>query len=160
MRRKMAFILLVLFCCLGLTSCQSPEEPEPVLVLNYEYRDNVEVVYTHAGGQTNPNEQLLFCDLYDPALLLQPNPREYDICKIQMDKIGENKYRCTIPKVFIQTQAHSKPHYLLIWFDKNEPIIMSAIDKIEIQGAYDQEARVFDETNYYKFRLWFKMSKD
>lgn len=160
MSRKMAFLSLVLFFCLGLINCQSPEEPEPALKPIYEYRYNVEVVYTHAGGQTNPNKQLLYCDLYDPALLMQPNPREYDICKIQMDKIGENKYRCNIHKVFIQTRAHPKLHYLLIWFDKNEPTIMSAVDKIEIQGAYEQEARVFDETNYYKFRLWFKMSKD
>ena len=160
MIRNMPFLILMLFFCLGLISCQSPEEPELVSESIYEYRHNVEVEYTHAGGHTNPDKQLLYCDLYDPALLMQPNPREYDICKIQMDKIGENKYRCKIPKVFIQTLAHSKPHYLLIWFDKIEPTKMSAIDKIEIQGAYDQEARVFDETNYYKFRLWFKMSKE
>ena len=43
MYRKIAFIIPMLFFCLGLDNCKSPEEPEEPEP-NYEYRYNVEVI--------------------------------------------------------------------------------------------------------------------
>ncbi len=161
MFRKIAIIIPMFFFCLGLDNCKSPvapEEPEPEP--NYEYRYNVKVVYTHATEQGNPDLQTLYCYLYDPAIPGSADSQKYDINYIYMDKIGENKYRYYLPKVFIQTTAHPTRHYVVIWFDKNEDTIMPTVENIDVQGAYAQEVNISDWASFYKFRLYFKMSKE
>jgi len=160
MFRKIAILMPMFFLCLGLDNCKSPvapEEPEPIYEYEYEYRYNIRVVFTHATEQINQNFQMLYCYIYDPTL---SGWYKYDIVYIEMDKIGENKYSCYLPKVFIQTPAHSTRHYVVIWFDKNEDTIMPTIDNIDVQGAYDQEVEITDWATFYKFRLYFRMSKE
>ena len=157
MYRKIAYLLTMFFLCLGVYSCKSPEAPEPEPEPNYEYRYNIEVIFTHAAEQRNPNWQTLYCYFYDPAL---GSPPRYDSESIQMERLRNNRYRCYITKAFIQTPSHPTMHYVVIWFDKNEDTIMPTSDNIYVQGADDHEVEITDWATFYKFRLYFRMTKD
>ena len=161
MIRKIAIIIPMFFFCLGLDNCKSPvapEEPEP----NYEYRYNVEVIYkpTTVDYPESQDYVGLNCYLYDPALMVPPNPRFHDFSFFDMEKIGENKYRCYLSKVFIQTMAHSQKHYVLIGTDTRRDPRTPTAENIDIQGAYDQEVKIYDFDYFVNSRFYFKMSRD
>ena len=76
------------FLCLGLDNCKSPEEPE-VPEPTYEYRYNVEVIYTRTTVDypTHQDWVQMYFYLYDPALMVPPNPRCHDLSVINMGAI-------------------------------------------------------------------------
>ena len=161
MFRKIAVIIPMFFLCLGLDNCKSPEapeEPEP----NYEYRYNIEVVYTPTTVDypERRDEVRLHCYLYDPTLMVPPNPRSHDFSSIEMEKVGENKYRCYLHKAFVHTPYNFEKHYVLIGIDMRRSGRAVTAEYIEIQGAYDQEVKIYDFGTFVNSRLYFRMSKN
>ena len=161
MFRKIAIIIPMFLFCLGLDNCVSPEgpeEPEPI----YEYRYNDEVIYKHTTVYYPKRQYWVrqHCYLYDPALMVPPNPRYHDFSFFDMEKIGENKYRCYLSQVFIQTNLHSEKHYVLIGVDIRRDPRTPTAENINIQGAYDQEVKIYDFDTFVNSRLYFKMSKE
>jgi hypothetical protein len=113
MVRKIAILLPMFFLCLGLDNCKSPEGQSMLKhIYEYQYRYNVAVIYKRGEGdyqKTRDYDVLLTYWLYDPAKTKPPNYWP-DYGTIEMNKIGENEYRCYLPKVFIQTPllSHNK----------------------------------------------------
>lgn len=131
MLRKIAILRSMFFLWLGVYSCKSPEapkEPEP----NYEYRYNVEVIYSPTTSQSRATITYV---LYDPG---KDGSDKGEIGGMEMNKIGKDRFRCYLDKVFIQTPRwHSKHHVFVMgpgiecWTGEN----------INIQGMYDVEIR-------------------
>lgn len=160
---KIAILLPMFFLFLGLNKCKNPEEPEKPLgpLPIYEYRYNVEVIYTRGAGdyQKEQDRVLLHYYLYDP---LRTEPPSYwtDLGTIGMNKIGENKYRCYLHKVFIQTPLLSldKHRITVSDFIKNGGMKGESVD---IQGAYEQEiVSRYVLYDAIKICAEFKMSKE
>jgi hypothetical protein len=152
----MAILIPMFFLCLGLDNCKSPEEPEPI----DEYRYNVEVIYTRGAGDYQKAQDYvrLHYYLYDPAIRDWPNYWT-DLGTIKMYKIGENKYRCYLHKVFIQTPRKYKNHRVIVddWITNGG---MKG-ESVDIQGAYAQEIEKIDELgNAIWIWVKFKMSKN
>ena len=162
MFKKIAVLMLMFSFCFGLYNCKSPAEPEgpgPI----YKYRYNVEVIYTRVTvDQTDNQNYLKLVDLryrlYDPALLVPPTPEFYDEGIIEMNKIGENKYRCYLPKVFVQNPRNPRKHSVNVsdYIAKSGSIA----ERIDIQGAYEWEITNADFGAFINSRLYFKMSKE
>ncbi|UCC41490.1 MAG: hypothetical protein JSV96_08755 [Candidatus Aminicenantes bacterium] len=159
MFRKIAILIPMLFLCLGLGNCKRPialEEPEPI----YEYRYNVEVVFTRTALKYPECTDWvrLHYNLFDPVLY----PWKYDIGNLEMDKIEENKFRCYLPKVCINTPAYSKRvhrHSVSVEDDKSDEFAVLA-EHIDVQGAYDLEIKSRNFGTFVDSTLWFKMSKN
>jgi len=162
MVRKIAIIIPVFFLCLGLNSCKSPFEPEPINV----YRSNVEVIYTSIEAN-DPHVQdgvTLFYYLYNPATW-DSTDGFYNMGSIKMDKIGENTYRCYLPTVFIQTTDKWFCHSITIrhsyktqgGFDDEKVDLQEAY----IQGAYEQETeyKIYG-IDFMDIHIHFKMSNN
>jgi len=155
--RKIAIIIPMFFFCLGLDNCKSPvapEEPEP----NYEYRYNVEVIYTRVAVDYPQFQDYvgLHYNLRDPAIK-DSHSWETDQGVMEMNKIGENKFRCYFSKVFVQTPLHLDKHKVSVSDFRRSGAIA---EKIDIQGAYDQEITKHDFGAFINSFLYFKMSKN
>jgi len=152
MSRNIAILLHVFFLCLGLDNCKSPEAPE-----KHMYRYNVEVIYTRAAGnyKHSPDKGQLHYYLYDPAITGRQS-WHLDFGTIDMNKIGENKYRCYLHKVFIQTPRKAEKHRVIV-----VDFITNSGMKVDIQGAFEQEI-IRREVLSNAVRIWvdFKMSKN
>ena len=163
MKKLFMILLLVLVLCFGLYNCKSPAKPEGPGTF-YKYRYNVEVIYTrvtvdhpegHAEGQDFVR---LTYHLYDPALFVAPNPRYTDNGFVDMEEIGENKYRGYLPKAFIQNSRNPRKHDVSV----SDYIARggSIAERIDIQGAYEWEITNNDFGLFINSRLYFKMSKE
>ncbi len=155
MFRKIAVIIPMFLFCLALDNCKSPEGPEEPNP-NYEYRYNVEVIYTRTTQDipaVGSDRVSLWCSLYNPPS---------NVGKLitgDMDKIAENKFRYYLPEVFIQTPLNPDKHKIHL----NDYTIISRnnlTDDIYIQGAYDLEIEEEDWSGFIRFYLKFKMSKN
>ena len=156
MFRKIAIIITMCFFCLGLDNCKSPEAPEPI----YEYRYNVEVIYTRAAGNyTQAQDKVrLHYYLHDPAIT-EGQYWHLDFATIDMNKIGENKYRNYLHKVFIHTPRESKKHRVIV----DDFITNSGMkgESVDIQGAFEQEIiERHVSLNAVRIMVDFKMSKE
>lgn len=150
MIRKIAILMPMFFLCLTLDNCKSPEAPKE---LGYEYRYNVEVIYTRIAVK-NPNMQenvTLNYHLNDPSYADTGG-------WLNMDKIETNKYRCYLPRVFIQTVEHPEKHRVTL--DDWRGGVFFNGENIHIQGAYDQEIKEEDWSTFFKYPLLFRMSKE
>jgi len=152
MFRKIAIIIAMFFFCLGLDNCKSPEEPrkpEP----NYEYRYDVEVIYTRPDNAEiwpgGDDSVLLQGILYYPAATY-PYFNEVS----WMNKTGGNTYKYLISKVYVQKPGETK-HQITVDDLLRNPSFTYA-ENISVQGAYDLEAR----TMQYGTALLFRMAKD
>jgi hypothetical protein len=77
-----------------------------------------------------------------------------------MNKIGENEYRCYLPKVFIQIPLLSHNKHLVIIMDFIKIGGMKD-ESVDIQGAYEQEI-VSRNVLYDSIEIFvkFKMSNE
>ena len=130
-------------------------------IYEYKYRYDVAVLYKRGEGDCQKTQDyvLLHYMLYDPEKTKPPNYWP-DLGTIEMNKIGENKYRCYLPKVFIQTP--------LLSFNKHKVIIVDFIknggmkgESIDIEGAYEQEIVSRDVLNgSIKIFIVFKIANE
>ena len=142
--KRGTFIVGIIFVILAIfpfTSCNSPEEPEV-----YNYRNNVEVIYTRDTSKiTNPagKNSTVFLDfeLYDP----EKSPARYQGFH-STEQINANVFRVYLPRVFIQTEKTSVKHKvwvadpMLKLFDntgREIPTSSFTGENIVINGAYD-----------------------
>jgi hypothetical protein len=156
---KIAVLISGCFLGLGLIGCKNPEAPEEPKP-NYEYRYNVEVIYTRLAVEKPESQDYvaLSYDLEDPAALDWDPPQLRDSGTIEMNKIGENKYRCYLPKVFVQTPLHPDKHRVGVDDWKTEFGLKG--ESVDVQGAYDLEIWRADFTTFVHVRLKFRMSKE
>jgi len=155
MLKKIAIIIPMFFLCLGLDNCKSPEEPEPEPI--YEYRYNVEVIYTRVALDSSevPDYVKLHYILLDPGL---GDWSWIDSGYIEMNKIEENKYRCYLPKVFVQNSGWNSKHRVIVTDNKEIDVKNSYII---IQGAYDYELNDYENSRGdIEKCVYFKMSKE
>lgn len=151
MVRKIAVIIPIFFFCLGLDSCKSPEEPKP----NYEYRYNVEVIYTRTNTDysTNSDDVRLIYFLLNVEL---PGYDTSDDGFKEMQKIGAGRFRCYLDKVYIQNENHTGLKHTVYVSDSR--LNYGTGEGIEVEGMYAAEiwhAAILDDT-----RLEFLMSKE
>jgi hypothetical protein len=136
MARRIAVIIPLFFLCLGLDNCKSPEEPEKPEPTTYEYRYNIKVIYTPATVDypERPDLVQLRYILFDPAIK-PPNLRRYDGGVINMEKVGENKYRCYLHKAFVPSLDWLNPpkHSVLIETDTRRDSRTPTAEYISIQ---------------------------
>lgn len=154
--RKIAIIIPMFILCLGLDNCKNPEEPERPEPI-YEYRYNVEVIYTRITIDYPDNQDLVYFHYFlkDPAYISE----FVDYTgMIEMDKIGENMYSCYLPKVFVQTPPYPDKHMVYVSDEKKGGLHRA--ENISIQGAYEQEIRELDWGTFVYTFLYFKMSKE
>jgi len=144
MFRKIAIIVPMFFFCLGLNNCKSPQEPEPI----YEYRYNVEVIYSDVAEGESDSPLYLYYGLYDIW-------GAFNSGQIRMTKIGEKKARCYLPKVIIITEEANYKHKVSV-VDPNKQPLCDRGENIDVQGAYELEI----STQHYCSELLFKMSKE
>lgn len=159
MVRKIAIIIPVFFLCLGLNSCKSLFEPRP----DYEYRFQVEVIYTTVDVDHANDSVSLRYMLYDPAKTFDMPDGFYRTGTIRMDKIGENKYRCILPSVFIQPPGNYDCHRIDIHHTTQSEMQDERVDlqEVYIQGAYEQETReAFAGIDFFWICIGFKMSNN
>ena len=126
---KNVFILTMILMLLGLNNCKSTfaperEEPKP----NCEYRYNVEVTYTRTQSSDNKTVQLIYYQ-NDPCAKYG-----YEKEGIWMTEVSENKFRCCIEKVFVQTPIYPEKHSI-----SANDVFGSTGENIVVQGAYDME---------------------
>ena len=155
--RKIAIIMPICFLCLGAFNCESPAKPEEPPPIIHEYRYNIEVIYTRGTGDyTQAQDKVkLHYYLYDPSVTEGPYYFT-DMGTMNMNKIGENKYRCYLHKVFIQTSSHPTRHRVII----DDWIINGGMkgESVDIQGAIEKENKKDVLSNAVRIWVYFKMS--
>lgn len=142
MFRKIAILIPIFFLCLGLDNCKSPEGPESPI----KYRYNVKVIYSDVAEGESDFPLYLYYGLHDLW-------GAFNSGYIIMTKIGENKARCYLPEVLINTGSSK---HLISVVDPNKQPWCHRGENIDVEGAYDQEI----STTHYCSRLKFKMSKE
>lgn len=154
MIRKSVLLILVFYFSLGLERCLSPEKPEEPEQAVLKYMYHVEVIYARKAIEYPESEDHteIWYYLYDPAFLGQ---EEYKCT--EMNRIDKNKFRCYLPKVFVQTLEYNKKHRLCV-FDLKKRDLQA--ENIVIQGAYDLEITKFAFGAAVHSELHFRMSKE
>lgn len=132
-------IILSLLVLLLFVACKSPAEPEVPQgpEPNFEYRYNVEVIYTRLPQWRNHDDDWQDANVWIELKLYNPKyESHYDTPftrVMYMEKISQDKFRCYIPEVFIQTPVHWKKHWVLVCD------FASTTEGIYIEGAYEWE---------------------
>ena len=152
MCRRIAIIITMFFLCLGIYTCSSPEEPEP----NYEYRYNVEVIYTRTSVDypNRSDEVRLFYSLLDFEI---PGFSSKDSGVKEMNKIGKDRFRCYLDKVYIQNENHMGLKHTVYVSDSR--LNDGTGEGIDVQGMYGAEIRYGSILVDFS-RLYFLMSKE
>ena len=144
MREKMRFLILLVICMTGIR-CNLFTSSK------YEYRYNVEVIYTR------PADAELWPDLYGRDVLLDlylydPQSQYHNIgYQIVMHTIGVNTFRCLIDKLYIQRPGETK-HRLGIT-DTQQQNYFTDAKNISVQGAYDLEIAELSGSSFLFFRI-------
>ena len=114
----------------------------------FAFRNDVEIIYSNvaAGGRN----VTLYYVLYDPTASGSGVVPGYMV----MTKIGGNKARCYLRKVYVQRE--NDPKHTVSVVDANVAPDLQTGEYITVQGAYDLEI----ERDTSDSRLNFKMSKE
>ncbi|MFZ5559234.1 MAG: hypothetical protein ACOZAL_00340 [Patescibacteria group bacterium] len=146
----LSILMLLLFCSCG--KITQPDKP-------WEYKTNVQITYSRDVSKiTNPEGPdegtILFGELNDPQI-----PGGQDHISIQMTKVMENRFSCTIPKIWINS---SSIYHVVRVQDLKLAIPGGTPDtnhsgytgeNIDIPGSYDR--RVVPIYNGESSELWF-----
>ena len=152
MYRKIAFLIPMFFLFLGLHNCKSPEEPES----KYEYRYNVEVIYTRTNADypNRSDEVRLWYNLLNFEL---PGYNTSEVGVKEMNKIGKDRFRCYLDKVYIQSERHTGLKHNVMALDNR--LECDTGEGIDVQGMYGAEIRYGSILVGFS-RLYFLMSKE
>jgi hypothetical protein len=142
MARKFTILMPVIFLCLGLYNCGGLKVRDDY----FEYRYNVEVVYSDA--EEGEGSVTLYYILYDPL----GEVGSQKIGHLIMNRIEGNKARCYLPKVFVQHEDDLMKHIVSVVDENGDPLIHTG-KNIDIQGAYELEIESVPNGT----RLTFKM---
>ena len=145
MAKKIAILMAVLFLCLGLENCDYLKVREDF----FAFRHDVKIIFSNvaAGGRN----VTLYYVLYNPTASGSGVVPGY----IGMTKIGGNKARCYLRKVYVQHENDLIKHTVSV-VDANVAPDLQTGEYITVQGAYDLEI----ERDTIGSRLNFKMSKE
>jgi hypothetical protein len=153
MVKKFVIFIAAMICFMTTSNCKSPEEPRRPESY-YWYRYNVEVIYSDVAEGESDFPLYLYYGLYDLW-------GSFDSGYIKMDKTGEKRARCYIPKVLCNVYdgkeiiGEAAKHWVSV-VDPNKSPWCHRGENIEIQGGYELEI----STSTYCSVLLFKMSKD
>ncbi|HRY76918.1 MAG TPA: hypothetical protein P5524_02035 [Candidatus Paceibacterota bacterium] len=139
MRKNILFCLLILFSATLITSCKSYTGPEPPTA---EYKYDIQVTYTRDPAKIrfpegNDEYTYLFGELSYP-----PSIGGVEHISIQMTKVGDNQFTCTIPKIWVNSSGLY--HVVRVQDPKlfipgGENCTAYTGENIDISGSYDQQ---------------------
>lgn len=137
MKKNLLFCLLILFSAILITSCKSYTGPEPPTP---EYKYDVQVTYTRDPAKIrfpegNDEGTYLFGELSYP-----PSIGGHEDFGVQMIKVGDNQFTCTIPKIWVNSSGFYhvlEVQDLKLAISGGENCTAYTGENINIPGSYD-----------------------